>query len=342
MVTNRLSSAAQDVVAHNSTSGGVHLVLAAHRYRPYCRVMTTERTEFTTGLGLGLASYVIWGLVPLYFKLLHSILPWEIVAHRVIWSVLLLVAVLVVRRQTSPLINALKNPLMLRRLGLSSLLIATNWLIYIWAVTGNHLLAASLGYFLNPLVNVVLGVTVLGERLTRAQILAITIAGVGVTVAAFGILSELWISIALALSFGCYGLIRKTTAVGAIEGLTVETLLLAPFCLAGLAWLAHIGQLGFGANHVSDALLIFASVVTSLPLILFAAAARKLPYATMGLLQYIAPTMVFLIATFIYHEPLHSGMVIAFGCIWLALAIFTTDLVRTLRLQRARPAPSHS
>lgn len=295
----------------------------------------TAAATHRQGLILGVAAYLMWGLVPLFFKLLHSIAPAEIVAHRIVWSVLLLVGVLGALGRLGTLWTIMRTPSLLARLTLSAALIFTNWLVYIWSVTSNHLLASSLGYFLNPLVNVALGVVLLSERLTRAQVIAISIAGFGVMVAAATVLSEIWISVTLACSFGFYGLVRKITPVPAIEGLAIETMVLAPLCLVGLGWSAAHGWLGFGHNHGVDALLIASSAVTSVPLIVFAAAARRIPYATMGLLQFIAPSLVFIFATTLYHEPLRPQMAVAFGFIWVALGVFVFDLIRGLRTATA-------
>jgi chloramphenicol-sensitive protein RarD len=220
----------------------------------------------------------------------------------------------------------------------SALLIAANWVIYIWAVSSNHLMAASLGYFLNPLVNVGLGVLVLGERLRQAQKIAIGIAAIGVAIAASTAVTDLWISLSLAVSFAIYGLIRKSAPVSAVDGLTMETVLLSPVCLGLLFWWSRTSPLSFGQSWHLDVLLMFSAVATSLPLTMFARAAQLLPYATLGLIQYISPLIVFLLANFVYHEPMHPLMLVAFGFIWVALMVFTVDLVGALRATRPVPA----
>lgn len=287
------------------------------------------------GLAFGLGAYLIWGLIPIYFKLLTGVPSVEVVAHRILWSVVLLIAILAATRRLPTLTAALTNPRVVGALLLSALLIGGNWLIFIWAVANDKLLAASLGYFLNPLVNVVLGVTVLRERLSRAQVAAVALAAVGVAVAAAGAIGDLGISIVLALSFAGYGLIRKVTPVGAVEGLAVETLLLAPLCAGWIAWSAAAGTLGFGGDPVVDALLIGAAVVTSVPLMMFAAAARRLPYATLGVLQYLSPSIALGLAVVVYDEPLVPAMAVAFGFIWAGLAVFTLDLLRRTRVPAA-------
>lgn len=286
------------------------------------------------GLVSGLSAYLIWGLVPVYFKLLTGVHALEIIAHRVLWSVLLLLAILVAIGRMPALVAALRNPRILGALFTSALLIGVNWAIYVWAVINGHILATSLGYFLNPLLNVLLGVMLLKENLSRGQKVAIALAAVGVAVAAAGALGQLWISVALAASFACYGLIRKLTPAGAIEGLAVETVVLAPLCLGWLAWEYAGGTLAFGRDRGTDVLLALSALVTSIPLMFFAAAARRLPYSTLGVLQYLAPSLVFLLGIFVYGEPLRPAMLIAFVLIWAGLVVFTVDMVRRGRAPR--------
>ncbi len=298
--------------------------------------MYDENVLDRKGLALGLGSYIIWGLVPLYFKLLVSVPPWEVVAYRVLFTLVLLLLVTALRRRLTAVVTILRTPRLVLLLMTSSTLIGGNWLLYIWAISTNHLLASSLGYFLNPLLNVVLGVMVLRERLSGAQKVAIAIAAIGVSIAASTALSELWISVSLALSFALYGLVRKTTPVEAVDGLLVETLLLAPWCGFALVWWAAHGGLRFGQDHTIDGLMMGSAIVTSIPLITFATAARLLPYATLGLLQYIAPSLVFIIATLRFHEPLNPVTLLAFGLIWVALGVFSLDLLRNLANARVQ------
>jgi len=297
--------------------------------------MTRHDPRYTQALITGLSCYLIWGIVPLYFHLMSDVPAWEIVANRVLWSVGLLLILTVARGRTKELLAVFHNLKLLGALTMSATLIAANWLIYIWGIVHNHLLATSLGYFMNPLVNVILGVAVLQERLRALQIIAVAVATIGVLVAALGASSDLWISVALALSFGLYGLVRKQTQVNPFEGLLVETIILAPAFLAALLWQNAHGGTAFGHSLRIDSLLIFSAVVTSVPLILFASAAKHLPYATIGLIQYVSPTIAFIIATVGYHEPLSARMLLAFIFIWVALAIFSSDLVRDLMARRA-------
>lgn len=287
-----------------------------------------------SGLAHGLGAYLIWGFLPVLFKLLQSVSAGEIVAQRILWSLLFVGALIAFGGRMAHLRAALRNPVTLRYMALSAALIATNWLVFIWATLNNHLLEGSLGYFLNPLVNVALGVLLLKERLGRAQGIAVALAAVGVVVLGMGAGKGLWISITLATSFGIYGLIRKVAPVEAIEGLSIETLLLLPFALAWLAWLAATDGIAFGGGVWLDLLLIISGPATAVPLLLFAVAARRMRYVTLGLLQYLAPTINFLLAVFAYGEPLTTPHIICFALIWIGLAIYSAGALAGLR----RPA----
>jgi chloramphenicol-sensitive protein RarD len=288
------------------------------------------------GVLFGLAAYLSWGFLPVYFKQLHGVLPTEVVAERVLWSVLLLAALIAAARRWERLRAAIANPQALKILTASALLIGANWLIYIWAISANHVLETSLGYFLNPLVNVVMGVLLLKERLTRGQGIAVALAAAGVAVLAVGASSGLWISLALAGTFATYGLLRKIAPVESLEGLTIETILLAPVAALYLGWLATRGELAFGADAHLSWLLALSGVMTATPLLLFAAAARRLRYSTLGLLQYIAPTIQFLLAVLAYGEPLTNAHIVCFVLIWTGLAVFAADGLRRAP-RRVRP-----
>lgn len=287
------------------------------------------------GLGFGLGAYLIWGFLPLYFLLLAGVTAGEIVADRVVWSLVLLIGILAVAGRFGKLLAVLRNPRTLGLLTISAALISVNWLIYIWAVQNGHVLAASLGYFLNPLVNVLLGVVVLGERLKRMQMAAVALAAAGVAVLASGAGTGLWISLSLAFSFGLYGLVRKVAPVESLEGLTVETALLTPFALAYMAWLASNDALIFGDAPGLTALLVLAGAVTAVPLLLFAGAARRLPYSTLGLLQYLAPTLQFLLAITVFGESMTTAHIVCFALIWSGLALYVLSSVR-----KPRPVPA--
>lgn len=283
------------------------------------------RATRRTGLLNGVGAYGLWGLLPLYFKLFPTVAPVEVVAHRVLWSVVFLAVVLVAVRLFPPFTAALRQPRILGALTISAVLIAINWLVYIWAIYNAHVLAGSLGYFLNPLVNILLGLVFLHERLRRAQIVAVAIAALGVAVLAAGELQTLWISITLAMSFALYGLLRKLTPVPAAVGLAVETLVLAPPALATLIWFGMQGSLAFGRDGIETALLIGTGAVTSVPLLLFAGAARRLPMITLGLIQYIAPSLQFLVAIVLFGEHLNEIRLLSFAVIWLSLILFSYD-----------------
>jgi chloramphenicol-sensitive protein RarD len=290
------------------------------------------------GIPLGLTAYAIWGFMPLYFKLLATVQPTEIVAHRILWSLILLGIVATIFKRWSGIRAALGSGKVLAMLIASACLIAINWLTYIYAVVSGHVLEASLGYYLNPLVNVLFGVLLLEEKLTRAQVFACLLAGAGVAVMAAGAGSGLWVSLTLALSFASYGFIRKVAPVDALEGLWVETLVLAPISLLWVLWLLGQGTAGFGHQSGSiDLFLILGGAVTALPLLLFTAAAKRLPYSTLGFLQYIAPSLQLLTAVAIFHEPFGTAQALCFAAIWVALAIFSVEAIRTARARTARP-----
>lgn len=284
--------------------------------------MQESHGEVRLGLIHGFLAYAAWGLMPVYFNLMGGVASLEIVANRILWSLGLILLVMAVRRELGQFALALTTPRLVGALLASAVLIAANWLIYIWAVTSQHILAASLGYFLNPLVNVLLGVTLLRERLERMQWLAIALAALGVAILAAGAPQTLGISLSLALSFALYGLIRKLTPVSSLTGLGIETLLLAPASLATLYWLHQAGGLAFGEGPGVTLLLIASGAVTSVPLLLFASGARRLPLVTLGLLQYVAPTTQFALGVLVYGERLSTEHWMSFGLIWTGLAIF--------------------
>jgi chloramphenicol-sensitive protein RarD len=287
------------------------------------------------GLPYALAAYGIWGFVPLFFKLLESVPPVEVLAQRIVWSLPLCFVIMLFRRQIGEYIAALKDGRVLRLLLASSLLIALNWLVYIYAIFTDHVLAASLGYYLNPLVNVLLGMAFLGERLSRLQAVAVVIAAIGVAILLAGALDTLWISLTLALSFGTYGLIRKVVPVGSLPGLAVETTLLLPLSVVVVGYYLWIGDgRGFGADVDISWLLAAAGVVTAVPLLLFATAARRMSYAALGFVQYLAPTLQFLLGLFIFNEPLKPAQLFCFLLIWISIAVFSFDMWRKMRAER--------
>lgn len=287
---------------------------------------TTSRTGFIQAL----IACVFWGLMPVYFKLLQSVDALEVVAHRIIWSVPLLLVILYFRKNLTGLAIALANRKLRWTMLASSLLIAANWLIYVWAVHEDHILAASLGYFISPLLSVLWGRIFLGEKLSRNKWIAIAIAAAGVSVLAVQALDTLWISLALAISWSSYGLVRKIADIGPIVGLTAETgILFLPFTLF-LIWLTFdmppsTNSQHFGDDSTIDLLLIGGSMVTAIPLLLFASAVKKMTLSAIGLLNYLAPTIQFLVGVLVYKEPLTPSHIICFVLIWISLALFSTD-----------------
>jgi chloramphenicol-sensitive protein RarD len=288
-----------------------------------------SRDDFRKGVAYGVAAYGMWGLVPIYFKALSGVPALEVLAHRVVWSVVLLVPLVLVRGQWPELRRVIYSRKTLATLIITTVLIAVNWYLFIWAVDHDRVLEASLGYFINPLINVVLGMVFLGEKLSRPAAAAVVLAGLGVSVQVVMVGELPWIALTLAFSFGLYGLLRKTAAVGAVVGLAVETSMLMLPAVGYLVWARRTGGLYLGSGDLSvDVLLVLAGAVTAAPLLCFTTAVRLLPLTTLGFLQYLAPSGHFLLAVLAYGEVLTPGRIITFVCIWLALAIFTTDQVR--------------
>jgi len=283
------------------------------------------------GLLFGLAAYGLWGVMPIYFKLLKAVPSIDIVAHRIVWSLVVLALLATVARAWDQIGAAVRNPRTLAMLFLTALLIGTNWLLYVYSINSGHILAGSLGYYLNPLANILLGRFILKERLTKLQWAAVAIAAAGIAVLAAGALGTLWISLTLCFSFATYGLLRKIIHVESLAGLTVETALLFPVALGWLLIGGAEGRPMFGGGGPETALLVAAGVVSTVPLLCFTAAARRLPYSTVGILQFIAPTLQFLLAVAIYDEPFTWAHGVAFGCIWTALALYLGSMVRDRR-----------
>jgi chloramphenicol-sensitive protein RarD len=284
------------------------------------------------GFLYGVGAYALWGVLPIYFKAIADVAAVDIVAHRVLWSLPFLALLLAASRGWNQIRSALARPKVLGILSLTAFLIGGNWLLYVFAVTSGHILAASFGYYLNPLANVLLGRFVLKEQLTRLQWIAVAIAGAGISVLAAGALGQLWISLTLCVSFALYGLLRKIVPVNAVTGLAVETGLLFPLALIWLVWRTASGAPALGSSEADTALLVLSGIVSTTPLLLFTAAAKRLPYSTLGMLQFLAPTLQFLIAVLIYGEPFTHAHAIAFAAIWAALALYVVALLRSPRL----------
>lgn len=285
------------------------------------------------GIAAALGAYIFWGLAPIYFKQVQSVAAMEVIAHRIVWGVPLLAGFLWLRDR-SRFLPRMRLPL--RTIGVllvSGLLVAINWLIFVWAVINNQVLATSLGYFIGPLVNFLLGFLFLKERLTPIQTTGVLIAASGTVYLGWYLGTPPWISLALAFSFGTYGLVRKMLDVGPMVGLLWETLLLAPVALAYVIWSGYEGTLSFGQGGLKlDVLLLLAGLVTVLPLVWFNVAARALRLSTVGFFQYIAPSLTFLLSVFVYGEAFTPGHAVAFSCIWFALAMVSVEnLVRSRR-----------
>ncbi len=297
---------------------------------------TADQTKLRTGLILGVGAYLSWGLLPLYLRLLGNVPSLQLLSHRVVWSVLFLLFLVVITKQVRPILAAARGRTLLLLMA-SALMIAINWLVYIWSVQNAHVIEASLGYFINPLVNVAFGTLLLGEKLRRWQGIAIGIAATGVVALAIIEGGAIWISLTLAASFSIYGLIRKIAAIDALGGLTVETVLLAPFLLGYLLIEGSAGRGSFGQGGATDWLLILSGIITALPLLMFAASARRLRYTTIGLLQFMSPSIQFGLAVLVFGEPLRIDQAATFVLIWAGCALYAWDSVRASRAATAAP-----
>jgi chloramphenicol-sensitive protein RarD len=289
------------------------------------------------GVAATAAAFLIWGLFPLYIAALARVSALQITAHRVVWSCVFVLAVLAARRQLGTIGEAIARPGVLARLAGSAILVSVNWLAFVWAINNKQTVEVSLGYYINPLLNVVLGIMVLKERLNRVQWISVAIATAGVAYLTFETGRVPWIALAVAISFGVYGLIRKVAKVDALPGLAIEMILLTPFAVGYLIWCESqgIGALGH-TGAFTDTLLVLSCVVTATPLALFAYGARLLPYSTVGILQYIAPSLQLVCALFILGEPFQRARAVGFALIWVALVVYAVDgVLRSRRVARA-------
>lgn len=299
--------------------------------------LTPENTRL--GIIAGLSAYVIWGLVPIFFKQIGDIPAVEIIAHRVVWAMLLMTALIGCGRGFGDALRVARQPAQLARIALASALVLANWLTFVWGVNNGHIVETSLGYFILPLLNVALGVLVLKERMRPLQWLAVLCAAVGVAVEATRASGLPWIALVLAGTFGIYGLLRKQLPLDAASGLFLETVCMLPLALG---WLLFNGQGHFGASGMlsaSDLYLIATGPVTAIPLLLFAIAARRLPLSMMAFLQYLAPTIAFLIGVLVYHEPLDAQRMLSLAAIWGGLAIYSVDLLKTAAARQQAALP---
>lgn len=308
-----------------SSMGNSHVFLPA----------SARKADSPAGLTSAAAAFLLWGLAPIYWKTLLHIPSYEILLHRVVWSLVFLAPILVWSRNGQALVNALRRPATLGILAGTALLLSGNWYIFIWAVNHDRILQTSLGYYINPLVNILLGMVFLRERLRRVQWLAVILAAVGVTTLTVHYGSIPWVSLALAFSFGFYGLIRKVAPVGPVVGLSVETLLLFFPAAAVLVWMDVQGHSSFlTTDRATDLLLAGCGMVTAVPLLCFTFGARRIQLTTVGFLQYLAPSCTFLLAVFVYREPIGGVQMFTFVMIWAALALNSADSIRHHRRLR--------
>ena len=292
-----------------------------------------------SGLPHALGAYIIWGLLPLYLRLIHDVPPFEFVAWRIVFTVPLCLLFVAVWRQGPELRRVLGDPRLLGRLLLTALLIGINWTIYIAAVQHGHVLATSLGYYINPLVNVLTGTLFLKERLSKRQWAAVGLAALGVSLLAWGARDTLWISLSLAVSFSLYGLLRKVSPVGSLPGLTIESLVLLLPASAVAWWFAQQpGGSAVGHDTVKTLLVAASGLLTALPLLMFATAAQRMDYSSLGMVQFLSPTIVFVLGLFVFGEPLKPVQLACFVLIWAAIALFVWDLLALRR--QVRPAAS--
>lgn len=292
-----------------------------------------ERSLYLSGLFYALACYTSWGIFPLYWKMLSVVPSDQILAHRIIWSVVFLILLLIATRNQTVAVY-LKNKKILGLLFITGFLIGGNWFVYIYAVNHNHIVEASLGYYINPLVNVLLGVVFLRERLKKAQIIAVILALAGVSWLTFHLGRVPWISLYLAVSFAVYALIRKKANLESLPGLLIETLLLSPLALYYLWFVQHQGT-GMFLNHswTTDLLLILGGPVTAIPLFWFGKAATRIPLSTIGFIQYLSPTLQLLIGLVIFNEPFSQVYIISFGLVWSGLILYTFSIIRDYRIR---------
>jgi len=284
-----------------------------------------------SGLIFGVSAYVLWGLFPLYWPLLEPAGAFEIVGHRAVWSLVFCVIALTLTKAIKPAIATMKRPRVFIKLFAATALISINWIVYIWATNNGHVVEASLGYYINPIIIIAIGVLLLKEKMRKLQWASVSIAAFGVLVLTIDYGRLPWIALALALSWGTYGFIKKQLGLGALEGLGIETAISAPFYLAYLAWIGSQGDGHFTYQPGLTLLLIGSGVVTAIPLLLFNGAGNRLPYTIIGLLQFITPTLQFSIGVWVRHEEMSQARWAGFLIIWTALVVLATDLVRSSR-----------
>lgn len=302
-------------------------------------VQTASPTKIdpaTKGFVCGLLCYILWGLLPLYMKAVAHISTFEVLAHRALWSIPIAAAALYFTNSIGDVKAAVRSPRTLGMAALTATIIAMNWGIYVWAIAVDRVVETALGYYINPLITVVIGALLLGERLDRIQMIAVALAAVAVLVLTIEAGGVPWVSLGLAITFAAYGYLRKTLPIGAAQGFFLEVALMSPFALAYLIWIRSAGTSHFGPGATSDSLLLMlAGPITAVPLLLYAFGAKALRISTIGIMQYISPTIVALIAVFVFHEPFGVDRAIAFGLIWVALALYTWSLMSKRRRDKA-------
>lgn len=297
---------------------------------------TTDAESRKSGLAAAFGAYVTWGFLPLYLILVRSVPAFEFVAWRIVWTLPICLVIVAFRKQGAQVIEALRNPRVLGWLVLSAALIAVNWVVYVWAIQQGQVYAASLGYYINPLLNILLGTLFLKEKLSRLQWVAVGIAAIGVSLLAGGAITTLWISLTLAATFGTYGLVRKQVPVGSLPGLTIESLvLLAPSIMVTLYYAGTPQGSSFDVSLGLSLTIVLGGFLTAIPLLMFAVAARRMPYSTLGFIQFLAPSIVFVLGLTVFGEELKPAQAACFACIWAAAALFIYDL-----LSRRRAAAS--
>ncbi|MBP1882809.1 EamA family transporter RarD [Sinorhizobium mexicanum] len=301
-----------------------------------------ENTDSAKGFAFALAAYLLWGFLPFFMKAVAHIPAPEVVAHRIVWSVPLAGLVLLWLGRTHEVKLALKSPSMLRMAALTAVLVTINWGIYVWAIGAGRAIETALGYYINPLFSIFLGAVLLKERPNAAQMVAIALAAVAVAVLAFDAGGLPWVSIGLCISWGFYAFFRKTLPIGPNQGFFLEVLLLSIPAVGYIIWLEATGQGHFGDTGVADVLwLLSCGIVTAVPLMIYANGAKLLRLSTIGIMQYIAPTMIFVIAVFVFHEPFGTAKLIAFALIWAALFVYSGAMLAESRARRAtQPAPA--
>lgn len=304
--------------------------------------MSKPTNAAQVGVLCAIAAYSMWGVAPVYFKQLMVLPAPEILMHRVIWSVVLLLGLIAGLKQWNKVIAAFKNKRVMQILLVAGLLLGANWLLFIWAINNDHILDASLGYYINPLINVFLGRLFLQERLRPFQRVAVGLAVIGVAILVFSYGQVPWIALVLAGSFSVYGLLRKQVAVDSLPGLFIETLLLSPLAVAYWVFFGSQYSNLFNNDTSLNVFILAAGIVTTAPLLCFTAAARRIMYSTLGFFQYIGPTLMFVLAVYLYGEPLEEARLVTFGFVWVALLLFSVDSLVHFRQQRKLPKTAAS